>query len=310
MFQLNTKRKVLISLFCVFAVLLYGIFFKQRTWEGHPIPDPVPTAVLQDGSTEHTLTDWIFFHDKEYFENWVLKLPPDAKYWKPDDLKKSGRVIVNGTNLGQTKSFNQSLHFYLKLPDMDFLKSRKDLKSSKPSRLRREPYDKDKLSILLGHDHKYLGIEEIQGKKKPFGFISNYVNRYGINCGLGEEIENNFFLLRDITEEERKAYDKNRYRSLFDEYCGHSGEKNYFVYFQSSDVPVASGECTKPVALREGYNNICWFSVWLPQKRTASLRFDVSYIDQFPKIYNTVVSMINNATVIEKSTNLKWRPDS
>ncbi|MCP4103085.1 MAG: hypothetical protein GY750_16950 [Lentisphaerae bacterium] len=294
---MNIKKMALFSICGILALGVYIGFFKQRTWNGRIVPDPIPTLTLVDGSTEHTLIDWIF-RDKEYFEHLVLKLPPSAQYWKPDELSKSGPAIVNGTKLGPTKTYNRSLTLYLKMPDLKFAK------------LKQEEHDKSEISVSIQHSHKYLGIENIAGEKKPFGFTGSYIRSYGVNCGLGEEIDTGFFILRDITEVERQAYDIGRYRHVFEEYCGYSGMKNYFVYFQPEDTPVAYGECQKPGALKDKHRNICRFQIWLPQRRVAYIYFDALHIDNLPNIYKGITRKINDATVIEKSTNLKWRPVS
>ena len=268
----------------------YSEYGKPKYLDGRLIPDPIAPISRDSGSTDYTLIDWIF-PDKKYFEHWVLRFPDNATISRPEDLKLRGPTIINGVKLSNDQR-NHRLTVYLRMPDMAFL----------PKGQERFHPDVAYVSVNAGHQIYKRTIHNFYGQIET-GFSGRY-NR--LNCAKDKQIAENFFLMRDETALEKEAHGPS-YKSYLQDKCGLLRNYVHFAHYDHADNLLAKGEC-RTDDLYKSEHLSCNFRVWLPQQRDAYVRIAPKYLQQFPRIYRKIVKILSDATVIEHSVNLQWRP--
>lgn len=266
-----------IVLIVVFAG--YSSYQDSKYSDGRLIPDPIAPISREKGTIDYTLVDWIF-SDKKYFEHWVLRFPEDATITRPEKPN--------------SKNHNYRLTLYLKMPDMTFLPQGE------------KKFDKEVTRISINARHQVF--KKVTSNYKG-GIESGFAGRYNqLNCARDKEITKGFFQMRDATNAEKEAHGSS-YKSYLRDKCERSQDNIPFAYYDKAGDLLAKGSCWKSDIFKSEKAS-CYFRVWLPQGRDAYVDLAPKYLGEFPLIYQKIVTKINDATVIEKSTNLKWRPSS
>ncbi len=255
----------------------YSSYQDSKYSDGRLIPEAITPTEREAGTLDYTLIDWIF-RDKKYFEHWALRIPEDAAVTLPTDVKSKG--------------YNSRLSLYLKMPDMGFLPQGQDR------------FDKDVMRVSINARHQKFKTSTRRGNKTiEVGFAGT---RHHLTCVKEKQITKGFFQMRDATAEEINAYGSS-YKHYLKDKCGYSAGYTNFAYYNDAGDLLAAGKCSLKDFFKSN-NASCDFRVWLPQGRDAYVYLAPKYLKDFPQIYKRLVAKINDATIVEHSTNLKWRP--
>ena len=264
----------------------------RLTKGGWTVPEPIAPVTRESGTVDYTLIAWIF-PNKKQFEHWVLRFPDDVVITRPEDLKNRGPVIVNGIKFGAGRRSNSALTAYLYLPKGTFIRI-KGQNLFHP--------DVARISVNASHQVYKKASYNSSGAIET-GFAGRYKR---LNCAREKQIAEGFFQMRDETAQEKQAHGPS-YKSYLKNRCGPSRDLVNFAYFDDADDLLAKGECHISDLYKSKHTS-CNFRIWLPQQRDAYVSISPKYLPQFPSVYRKIVDTLNDATVIEHSVNLPWRP--
>lgn len=270
------------------------IFWRDFIQEKGPDPAIVDPVYYADGSGEYTLFDRPGPDSKVEREagSWVLRF---------SDLINCQQTLPNG-QCGEYKE-KRLLPNFFKGPASAVMSLRFDITDFSIAKEHEWDYRPNILRISLTGRYKSL-FRGIPGHSREFGF-----GRLGWDdCMPLKEIAPNFYQLRHATDAEKAAAFKGKnYSKRIN--CGRvSKERNTYRLVNAEGRQIARGVCSKKARTEDRKVVSCSFSAWIPQERMITLNFDRGFIHNFPEIYNKTVQLLSDATVLEKSTSIKWRP--
>lgn len=257
-----------------------------------------------DGSVEYIVRTKSFVGrgkvENEYYEDWVLRIPNSVQCLEAD---RNGfcsdylpEKLVSDFGDGPIPTLN----LYLKLPNLEPLKDRF---------IRTSP---NVLNIYFGvGSFNIYGTDTGVFKPGGGGFANTHKIQTEIKCRKDQEIAPNLFRLRDATLTEKKAYG-NKYKNMWDDKCISSrfSKRSEYALYGEADKRIGYGGCNfDPQKTNEfTKSHSCSFFIWLEQERRVQYSFHASHLKNLPEIYKKTVKFLNEATILEKSTNLRWRP--
>ena len=263
--------------------------------------DPI---VHGDGSVEYTIRERHFLGRRDiedgYYEDWVLRIPNSVKCLEADKegfcIDYLPEKLASGFGDGDWPAF--SLH--LRLPNLEPLK---------------EPFVWTFPNILRiyfsSSSFEEYGTNSDVFKPGGGGFANSHKIQTEIRCKKDEEIAPNLFMLRDATLAEKQAYG-NKYKYVWDDKCISSrfGKRGEYALYGEAGKRIGYGNCNfDPAQIKEfSKTHNCSFFIWLEQERKVQYSFHASHLRSLPEIYKMTAQFLNDATVLEKSTNLRWRP--
>ena len=269
-------------------MLWTGDIFKKRN-------EPVYYA---DGSVEYTLVDRPVDRDlpvKRHREggSWVLRFPNliECRQEKSDGTCDNFAHKRDLPNFKSTR-YGESLRWKIKPDDFSFLDKAED-------RDQRE-------LIKVNPDTFFFPLFERKSKiETGFGKIGGWDA-----CKHAKEISPNFYQLRQATEEEIAAgSDAPSLIGINECYPSREGYNGYRLV-NSDGRRIAHGRCSAKVRTEARSYALCSFDIWVPQERRVGVRFERQHLEKFPEIYQYLVQFFNDVTVVEKSENLNWRPQT
>ena len=149
-------------------------------------------------------------------------------------------------------------------------------------------------------------IEFGDGEFKPNGessFTQLMKHNYEIHCTKDSQVYPGIYVLRDRTEQEKKAIREkyNRPSMFFGKCSSEASRSRVFAFYNESGVIYGGGEC-----YGNGYN-LCDLKLWLPQKRIVTYYLRYNYLKNIQAIHQKVVELVSDMTVDIKSVPKKKR---
>ena len=261
-----------------FAMAGY-IFWRDHIQEKGPNPAIVDPVYYADGSVEYTLFDRPGPDVKRDGGSWVLRFP---------DLTNCKQAMPDG-QCGEYKE-KRLLPSFFKGSASASMIFRVDIKDFSIAKEHEWDYRPNILQIGLRGHYRHL-----------------FRPRWD-DCMPLKEIAPNFYQLRHATDAEKAAAFKGKHYSKRIN-CSRVSEKRVVYRLVNAEGrQIANGSCSKKARTKDRKIVSCSFSAWIPQGRLITLKFDRGFIHNFPEIYNKTVQFLSDATVLEKSTSIKWRP--
>ena len=281
-----------------------GDIFKKRN-------EPVYYA---DGSVEYTLVDRPVSRDLPVNRHreggsWVLRFPNLIECRQ----EKSGGTCDNFAHkrhlpIFKSTPYGESLRWKIKSDDFSFFDKAEE--SDRLEYIDVNPHTFffplfERKSELEIKRLKSLRLDKRRSKERGFGKIGGWDA-----CKHAKEISPNFYQLRQATEEEIAAgSDAPSLIGINECYPSREGYNGYRLV-NSDGRRIAHGNCYAKVRTEARSYALCLFDIWVPQERRVGLSFDRQHLEKFPEIYKYLVQFFNDVTVVDKSENLNWRPQT
>ena len=270
------------------------IWFGVGWWSARPIY-PVKNA---DGTIDYTLISDIFdsekYRNRHVQEKWVLRFPNDVPVYVPElDAYASSDVTVGGVNLGNNSIGNRRIAIYYELDNNEF----------------KHTTGKNYLnSARVGITATYLPYERYRGEKLSASFLEDYYVNYYIYCDKGSKIAEGVYKLRQSNQAdiERKIREFNKISvgkitTGRKSQCLNEEFKEKYIILNKDAKPVAFARCRD--------SNSCSLEFPSAQDRWVYVTFyNERYIPALKRLYEHVISTLNQATVLDKSE-IDWRPE-
>lgn len=304
----STLKKILVLAVIMLcgSVLLQTNYIASFSSSKSAVISPV---FYQDGSIEYNLHIDIPpvyrpIVRNELFEDWVLKFP------NMFDCNSTDNEICENY-IGKyifpefSNEKNPSLTFYMRTSSMDLLEMGANQFHENVIKVNLQPYIRE-YKLRIG------------GAKMGFRFVSDSFER---GCRREKTISSNLFQLRDLTSEEKIAdeapsvvvnqpdcYSKNKNDTKVLDSTGNvvlslgspQLQSTKYILIDNFGKPVGNGSCLGDKAFS------CGFFFWLPQKRQAYVTFSSKNLQKTTIIYEKIVKLLSDITVLDKSTNLEW----
>lgn len=304
----STRKKILVlaGIMLCGSVLLRTNYIASFLSSKSEVISPV---FYQDGSIEYNLHIDIPpvyrpIVRNELFEDWVLKFPNMFDCNSTDNEiceNYIGKYIFPEFSEGN----NPSLIFYMRTSSMGLLE------------MGANQFHENVIKVNLQRHIREYKLR-VGGAKMGYGFVTELFER---GCRRGKRISSNLYQLRDLTSEEKIA-DQASNAIENQPNCYSNDKNNTKVLNSSGNVVLSLGksqlQSIKYILIDDAGKAVghgsclgeksfsCGFFFWLPQKRQAYVTFSSKNLQKTSIIYEKIVKLISDITVLDKSTNLEW----